>query len=516
MYYKQIDNEQVEKLLLEKDYNQILRIFFDSLNMSVVQFAARMKCSRRAMGRYLSGERQVPMAIIKQIMSKCNITFSEKETDDEFDKEGYFRWYSELDNLFNTLFLYRTKELGISRFQMACDLNVSCNVLLEYEHGIKRIIPSDVDKILGTYDLRIEELFPMLVTFDGRSTFLPLKPLSCVIFNGTEYDLWESVYSEDDLCNIWPTFPMQRYDSRCQLLMKYMPEELSLDEYVNATDMVFDLDNGYYSRDLTNVKLPPSYEHLQRCTSKVFRSDRPCEHFNVHVSEIQFIDDYCVQILSDNGAETFSLEDYIFSDSKWYNLLQDKEYFKQGKLVMIGEPCCINQCIIWPGKQFVRIIELYKDKYPQNLYEIEYAEVSNKIYERWVDYRSSSGIRYSDYDEKDYYYYQCKTDRAKYKHSISVNGKLWQFDSVKELAQKLDKAPSTIYYYLKRGLNYKDIIEKVTMSFKAVTVAGIDYVFCSDSDLSTRLGKSSSYVNVYRRAGLSYEEIIVKALHLKG
>ena len=50
MYYKQIDNEQVEKLLLEKDYNQILRIFFDSLNMSVVQFAARMKCSRRAMG----------------------------------------------------------------------------------------------------------------------------------------------------------------------------------------------------------------------------------------------------------------------------------------------------------------------------------------------------------------------------------------------------------------------------------------------------------------------------------
>ena len=37
MYYKQIDNEQVEKLLLEKDYNQILRIFFDSLNMSVVR-----------------------------------------------------------------------------------------------------------------------------------------------------------------------------------------------------------------------------------------------------------------------------------------------------------------------------------------------------------------------------------------------------------------------------------------------------------------------------------------------
>ena len=48
MYYKQIDTEQVEKLLLEKDYNQILRIFFDSLNMSIVQFAARMKCSRRA------------------------------------------------------------------------------------------------------------------------------------------------------------------------------------------------------------------------------------------------------------------------------------------------------------------------------------------------------------------------------------------------------------------------------------------------------------------------------------
>lgn len=456
------------------------------------------------------------MAIIKQIMGKCNITFNEKETEDEFDKEGYFRWYSELDNLFNTLFLYRTKELGISRFQMACDLNISSNVLREYEHGIKRITPSDVDKILGTYDLRLEELFPMLVTFDGRNTFLPLKPISCVIFNVTEYDLWESVYSEDDLCNIWPTFPMQRYDSRCQLLMKYMPEELSLDEYVNATDMVFDLDGGYYSRDLNSVKLPPSYEHLQRCTSKVFRSDRSCEHFNVHVSNIQFIDDYCIQILSDSEAETFSLEDYIFSDSKWYNLLQDKEYFKQGKLVMIGEPCCINQCIIWPDKQFVRIIELYKDKYPQKSYEIEYAEVSNKMYERWVDYRSSSGIRYSDYDEKDYYYYQCKKDKTKYKHSISVNGKLWQFDSVKELAQKLDKAPSTIYYYLKRGLNYKDIIEKVTMSFKAVTVAGIDYVFCSDSDLSTRLGKSSSYVNVYRRAGLSYEEIIVKALHLKG
>lgn len=298
--------------------------------------------------------------------------------------------------------------------------------------------------------------------------------------------------------------------------MKYVPEELSLDEYVNATDMVFDLDGGYYSRDLTGVKLPPSYEHLQRCTSKVFRSDRFCEHFNVHVSKIQFTDDYCVQILSDSESETFSLEDYVFSDSKWYNLLQDKEYFKQGKLAMVGESCCINQCIIWPDKQFVRVIELYKDKYPQRSYEIEYAEVSNKMYERWVDYRSSSGIRYSDYDEKDYYYYRCEKDTTKYKHSISVNGKLWQFNSVKELAQKLDKAPSTIYYYLKHGLNYKDIIEKITMSFKVVTVAGIDYVFCSDQDLSIKLEKSSSYVNMYKRAGLSYEEIIVKALHLEG
>lgn len=71
--------------------------------------------------------------------------------------------------------------------------------------AIKRIIPSDVDKILGTYDLRIEELFPMLVTFDGRSTFLPLKPLSCVIFNGTEYDLLISdknyKLTEQDLLN---------------------------------------------------------------------------------------------------------------------------------------------------------------------------------------------------------------------------------------------------------------------------------------------------------------------------
>lgn len=45
----------------------------------------------------------------------------------------------------------------------------------------------------------------MLVTFDGRNTFLPLKPISCVIFNVTEYDLLISdknyKLTEQDLLN---------------------------------------------------------------------------------------------------------------------------------------------------------------------------------------------------------------------------------------------------------------------------------------------------------------------------
>lgn len=83
---------------------------------------------------------------------------------------------------------------------------------------------------------------------------------------------------------------------------------------------------------------------------------------------------------------TFDLNDYVFADSPWYNMLQDKEYFLKGKIQYIGDQIPKHQCIVWPDGQYIRFIELYMNKYKYRYFAYKYGRIINAEYDMWTDY----------------------------------------------------------------------------------------------------------------------------------
>ena len=66
---------------------------------------------------------------------------------------------------------------------------------------------------MDVYELEIDKLFPGLVSYDGRKTFLPLKPVSLLEIDDKTYDLYEEglyVTDEDDTVSMetWTSFPI--------------------------------------------------------------------------------------------------------------------------------------------------------------------------------------------------------------------------------------------------------------------------------------------------------------------
>lgn len=252
---------EIAQYIQKRQYTKLLNEYCKIAGYSTTKTAAVFKCSRRAMQRYLSGERMVPMYIVNQIMNEmgttkeeiCCAVEAEKDTGEkcdldckiegEFDSDGMFVWYGNAKKiLFNILYAYRTLIKKQSRFQAACELDILESTLYEYECGKRKIQQADIIKILNGYNMRLEELFPSLVSYDGRKTFLPLNPVMSLNLDGKDYDLLEDkLYVADDggIVDSWPVFPIQRYDADGRPLLKYMPDELTIDEYANSDELIF-------------------------------------------------------------------------------------------------------------------------------------------------------------------------------------------------------------------------------------------------------------------------------------
>lgn len=385
------NKDEIYKCLQEKRYGDLLHIYYINSNMSITEMSKRIKCSRRALKRYLSGERLVPMKIIRYILEEYEIEYKSSDNADqgEFNENGAFIWHKEV-KLFNTLYLVRSKILGIERFEAACMLDIPEDILKGYENGTKKISLPDIQKILNKYEISLTELFPALISYDGDKSFLPLMPVYKIYITVNKvtnmFDLGKTdiyITSDGEIVNTWAAFPITRYDKYGRELLKYMPNELSIDEYYNSSDLFF-IDKDRSLNDL-DKKLPPTYIHMKNIGKKLYRNVGKYERT---YDNAKFNKDYFV-ILSkknDNRSIKFDLKDYVFSDSNWYSMLQDEDYFKSGKLEYIGHPIPENLCLTWKDGQYIRIIELYMDKYPYRYFSYGTCLIINECYEQWVKY----------------------------------------------------------------------------------------------------------------------------------
>ena len=438
------NKEKIMEYVKNKNYTSLLNVYCEAAGYSSNKAAAVFKCSRRAFVRYLSGERLVPMYIVKIMLQEMQIYNIEKiqkneltkaNTSNQYEKQenktesevkpkikyceateindckneenvkmtiekdgdGRFIWYGKQENdvLFNSIYAYRTLKFHQTRFQAACELNIQESILYEYESGKRKITYTDIQKILTVYHLKLEELFPSLVSYDGDKTFLPLRQVYNLTIDGKAYSLAEEgLYVTDDgdavSANMWPSFPIQRYDNTGRQLLKYMPDELTIDEYVNSVELIFMKDDmiHFYEKDTKMLKLPPNYLPLLGL-KKEKREKVKYIGYNKILTDMKLnSNNYTVTFRSNTRKITFDLSSYVFSDSKWYSMLQDTEYFKKGKLVFVGDEISQNQCIIWPDGQYIRIIELYLEKYPYKNFAYPRAYGANERYDNWTIYSS--------------------------------------------------------------------------------------------------------------------------------
>lgn len=393
----------IQKWIDNKEYRNLLKEYYELSGLSISRISKHFNCSRRAMKRYLAGTRQVPMAIVKIMLETMNFEYEnanpikQKEQDSEVNNDGAFIWHGNNDQLFNTLWLYRSKILHINRFDAACQLNIPESTLKEYEDGNKKISLPDIQKILTTYQLKLDELFPALVSYDGGKTYLPLKYLWDITIGDEVYDLSEcKLYVDENNDHVYklPKWPIPRYDSSGRIMLNYMPNELTIDEYINTDELLFMNDDGNIleGKDFSNLKLPPSYQHILSIRKGSKKYERYCnimdsDEYRLYTDGHIFTATFRFKNRN-RWSAIFNLSDYVFSDSPWYSLLQDPDYFYKGRVQFIGKEIPQNQCIIWPDGQYIRIIELYMDRSPYRFASYTKGLTCNRRYDQWVDYLS--------------------------------------------------------------------------------------------------------------------------------
>ena len=406
------NKDKIISYIQNKEYTKLLNEYHLATGYSINKAAAVFKCSRRALLRYLSGERMVPMNIVNVMLKEMNfyvadvkmnvsdniVTSTTNREKDvgivNTDDNSAFVWYGhENEIMFNDLYAYRTLKFHQSLFEAACVLNINENLLSEYENGKRKITYTDIQKILNVYNLRIEELFPSLVSYDGRKTFLPLKPVMELKIEGREYDLVDGdlyIASDGDIVNEWPTFPVQRYDDTGKPLLKYMPDELTIDEYINSSELMFLKDDlrNYYTKNIDGLKLPPNYIPLFGLAKKKSESAKYIGYERIVTNMELYPNEYSVSFRSGTRRISFDLSSYVFSDSPWYTMLRDKEYFMQGKLCFVGNQIPQNQCIVWPDRQYIRIIELYLERKPYGYFAYPAAYGCCGPYDNWTLYET--------------------------------------------------------------------------------------------------------------------------------
>ena len=192
----------IEQYVKDRNYLELIQFFACGTKLSNVKLAALFRCDRRSLRRYLSGERQVPMEIVGIMLRNMGIPYVELTLKDKMEApdcnpEGSLIWYGGSELLANTLYFYRTLEWKISRFEMACELNIREDVLWEYEHGKRRIPSAIVEQIVQKFPITVMELFPTIVSYDGGKTYLQLDTRYDLTLDGKHYNIFEDVMYVD-------------------------------------------------------------------------------------------------------------------------------------------------------------------------------------------------------------------------------------------------------------------------------------------------------------------------------
>ena len=80
------NEEKIKEYVRNRNYTRLLNAYYEATGYSLNKAAAVFKCSRRAFARYLSGERLVPMYIVKIMLQEMQICNVEKNPKDELTK----------------------------------------------------------------------------------------------------------------------------------------------------------------------------------------------------------------------------------------------------------------------------------------------------------------------------------------------------------------------------------------------------------------------------------------------
>lgn len=391
------DYENIIGMIQNKQYTELLVLYKEKAKLSETKAAALFGCSRRSVNRYLTGTRKVPLSIVRYMINSMSIEIHEEDNKDEFNEYGSFIWYGDDNMLLNTLYGYRVKKCGWTRFEAASRFNITEQQLKAYENGTKSLTPTIIKKAMNIYDLKkINDLYPYLVSFDGGNNYVPLKFVSEIYINGERFDLIDdekSLYIDPYDCpvNKFPNFPIYKYSPEGLPTIKYQMNELSIDEYMNTSEFFFEIEEtgNFFEMDTTNIKLPPVYKHMLSVYGGKDRSFAKYEGYEKQLKNLILTDDYMAIVKSGSHTMEFDLSDYVFSDSPWYSMLRDKEYFKSGRLEYIGDEIAQNQCIVWKDGQYVRFIELYIDKYPRRHFAEAIDLISRDEYDMWTRYYPS-------------------------------------------------------------------------------------------------------------------------------
>ncbi len=178
------DYENIIGMIQNKQYTELLVLYKEKAKLSETKAAALFGCSRRSVNRYLTGIRKVPLSIVRYMINSMSIEIHEEDNKDEFNEYGSFIWYGDDNMLLNTLYGYRVKKCGWTRFEAASRFNITEQQLKAYENGTKSLTPTIIKKAMNIYDLKkINDLYPDLVSFDGGNNYVPLKFVSEIYIN---------------------------------------------------------------------------------------------------------------------------------------------------------------------------------------------------------------------------------------------------------------------------------------------------------------------------------------------
>lgn len=137
--WKENNEKEIVSLLDAKQYTKLLNEYCKISGLSQVKLAKQFNCSRKALMRYQTGIRNVPMGIVSTMIRRLNLEYTRKNRKENVDNntendDKVIVWPWKDGILFNILFLYR-KAYDLSMFDAACKLDIQEETLRLYEHG---------------------------------------------------------------------------------------------------------------------------------------------------------------------------------------------------------------------------------------------------------------------------------------------------------------------------------------------------------------------------------------------